>query len=116
MKSVELSNERGLPKSAGLTAKEGEFDPRDYQIGIVTGGTYNVFAANEPLAWAVTPIPPNSVVFVDLIPNMVVELSDALAYLAGLFEVALPTPHEAMDSFRHIGYDLIRTINGPNSF
>ena len=74
----ELSNERGLPKSAGLTAKAGEpLDPRDYQVGIVTGGTYNVFAASEPLGWVVTPMLPSSLFFVDLIPNMVVEIFDA---------------------------------------
>ncbi|MEO1086248.1 MAG: hypothetical protein AAFY88_18590, partial [Acidobacteriota bacterium] len=70
--------------------KAASSDPRDYDVKLWASGNFSVFNSNA-LTFAVVTLDAAAVAFSDRVPGMVVEAIDALEYVAGLNQWAVPT-------------------------
>ena len=75
----------------GAIPKAGEtIDPRDYEVGMFTGGSYRIFLANDPIGWLILGFDAFAVVSSDLVSGMVVENLYSKDNLAGRRGLAVP--------------------------
>ncbi|MEO1365724.1 MAG: DUF6531 domain-containing protein, partial [Acidobacteriota bacterium] len=93
-------------------------DPRDYSVNLWASGNFSVFNSNA-LTFAVVTLDAAAVAFSGGVPGMVVEAIDALEYVLGLNQWAVPTLYgedfELYAEDSRTGFELFRETFQPST-
>ncbi|MCP4589491.1 MAG: hypothetical protein GY842_01975, partial [bacterium] len=96
-----------------------QLDPRYYEVGIVTGDSYSIFGGRNPMSWVIATVAVGGMIFNEQIPNMVVEAADALDYVAGWHQLAVPVlqgqEFELVAMDMTTGYEIFRDTLAPQT-